>query len=166
MPRGPEFFRQLSEQLLEQLEEHARQPGRTGDQVHEWLAERGVTTSRSSVYRWFQDFRLEDRTRRASEVAAGYLRVAEESDPQAVTQASLRKFNELVFDALVQGDGELSTGDLMKLSIALKTGLGAQQIVNELRRVGREEMAKLQGEAKRRAITPEDIERVSKAVFG
>lgn len=166
MPRQPEFFRSLNEQLLEQLEEYARQPGRTGDEVHEWLTERQVQTSRSSVYRWLQDFRLEDRTRRASEVARQYLAAAQEADPQALTEASLRKFNELVFDALANGERELSTGDLMKLSVALKTGLNAQQLVHDLRRIGREEMAKLSGEARTRQITAEDIERVSKAVFG
>jgi hypothetical protein len=79
MPRSPDFFRQLNEQLLEQLEEYARQPGRTGDEVLEWLTDRKVQTSRAAVYRWLQDFRLEDRTRRAGEVARMYLDAARES---------------------------------------------------------------------------------------
>ena len=37
MPRSPDFFRQLNEQLLEQLEEYARQPGRQGEEVVEWV---------------------------------------------------------------------------------------------------------------------------------
>jgi hypothetical protein len=90
MPRSPDFFRNLTEQRLEELEEFARQPGRTGSEVHEWLKGHGVQTSERSVYRWLQDFRLEDRTRRASEVARTYLDAAREADPAAIAEASLR----------------------------------------------------------------------------
>jgi hypothetical protein len=161
--RAPDFFRQLNEQLLEQLEEFARQPGRQGDELLQWLEEHGVKTSRSAVYRWLQDFRLEDRTQRASQVARSYLEAARQSDPTAVSQAALQKFQELLFDKLVETD-ELSTGDLMKLSIAMKTGLNAQQIIGELKtRFDQAAKALTDG---RRAITNEDIAAVRKAVFG
>lgn len=165
MSRSPDFFRQLNEQLLEQLEEFARQPGRTGDEIVEWLDSRQILASRSAVYRWWQDFKLEDRTRRASEVAKSYLATIGETDPSAITQASLRKFNEMIFDTLASGD-ELSTSDLMKISIALKTGLNAQQLVNELKDKGRQQLESLKATAKEKVITPEMIESVSKAVFG
>jgi Fe2+ or Zn2+ uptake regulation protein len=133
MPRSPDFFRQLNEQLLEQLEEYARQPGRTGDEVLEWLTDRKVQTSRAAVYRWLQDFRLEDRTRRAGEVARMYLDAARESDPHAVTEASLRKFEELVFDHLVSTD-ETDAKDLFFVAQAMKTGLGSRKELVEMKR--------------------------------
>jgi hypothetical protein len=132
MARSPDFFRSLNEQLLEQLEEYARQPGRTGDEVFAWLTERKVQTSRSAVYRWLQDFRLEDRTRRASEVARSYLEAAREADPQAVSEASLRKFEELVFDHLVSTDAT-DAKELMFIATAMRTGLGSRKELLDLR---------------------------------
>lgn len=133
MPRGPDFFRQLTEQTLEALEEYARQPGRTGDEAHDWLAERAVKTSRSAVYRWFQDFRLEDKTRRAAEVAKGYLAAAREADPASVTEASLRKFEELVFDWTVQAE-DPNAQELLFIANAMKSGLGSRRELVDLRR--------------------------------
>jgi len=165
MARSPEFFRQLSEQLLERLEEYARQPGRTGDEVHAWLRDQGVATSRAAVYRWLQDFRLADRTRRASETARAYLDAAREADPTAVTEASLRKFEELVFEHLAGADQD-NAGGLLKIALAMKAGLGSRKDVIELKAMGRERMQALANQASKRAITAEDIQRVSKAVFG
>lgn len=165
MPRQPEFFRQMNEQLLEQLEEFARQPGRIGDEVVEWLTKNKVAASRSAVYRWLQDFRLEDQTRRASEIARTYLDAAREADPHAVTEASMRKFEEMVFDWMASTEAA-DAKDLMFIASAMKTGLGSRKNLIELKRLGQEQLGKLAGEAKKRQITPEDIERVSKAVFG
>jgi hypothetical protein len=131
--RAPDFFRNLTEQLLEQLEEVARQPGVKGDEVLAWLEAHGVKTSRSAVYRWLQDFRLEDRTRRASEVARSYLDAAREADPQAVSEASLKKFEELVFDYLV-GAEAADAKDLMFIASAMRTGLGSRKELLDLRK--------------------------------
>jgi hypothetical protein len=163
--RSPDFFRQMNEQLMEQMEEFARQPGRQGDEVLEWLEKQGVKTSRTAVYRWLQDFRLEDRTRRASEVARTYLDAAREADPMAVSQASLQKFQELLFDKLVENN-ELSTGDLMKISIALKTGLNSQQLIGELRTRFDAEMGKIRAATKDGKISAEAIAEAGKRIFG
>ena len=163
--RQPDFFRQLNEQALEAMEEYARQPGRTGDEVFDWLEARKVKTSRSAVYRWLQDFRLEDRTRRASETARVYLDAARQGDPHAVTEASLRKFEELVFDFMVNAE-EPDAKDLMFVASAMKTGLGSRKELIELNKHGREVMGKLAGEARRRTLTAEDIEAAAKVVFG
>src|SRR5687768_10261103 len=116
MPRDPDFFRRLNEQLLEQLEEHARQPGRTGDEVFDWLTEREVKTSRSAVYRWLQDFRLEDRTRRAAVLSDTLVTAAKESGGLAIQDAALLQLSHLIFDAAVNTDG-VSADDLNSLSL-------------------------------------------------
>lgn len=165
MARGPDFFKQMTQAQIDALEEFARHPGKTVDDVAGYLADQQVRTSRSAVHRWLQDFRLWDRNNRAKEIARSYMQAAAGEDDSAIADASLRKFNELLFETLASGD-ELDTGDLLKISVALKTGLGARQLVNELKARGIAQLNELKGQATRRAITPEDIERVSKAVFG
>lgn len=165
MPRSPDFFKQLTAETLGELEEFARQPGRTVDECAGWCQDKAIQTSRSAVGRWLQDFRLADQNARAKELAAEYLRTASGGDATSITEASLRKFNELVFTALASGE-ELAPGELMKLSIALKTGLNAASLIENMKRDGREQMEKLKGQAKQKTITPEMIEACSKAVFG
>lgn len=164
MPRSPDFFRSLNEQLLEQLEEFARQPGQTGDKVLDWLSGEGIKASRSAVYRWLQDFRLEDRTRRASETARAYLDAARASDPQAVTEASLRKFEELVFDHLV-GTDATDAKDLMMIASAMKQGLGSRKDLIELRKQQAEAVKTAEAAAKSGASAA-DVVGVIKTALG
>lgn len=165
MMRQPDFFRQMNEQLVEQLEEYARQPGRTGNDVLDWLTERQVKTSRSAVYSWLQDFRVEWRHRRATDAARQYLDAARSSDPTIVTEAALKKFEELVLEYMMSAE-ESDAKDLMFIASAMKTGLGSRKDIIELKRKGREQMEQLASTAKQKQITPEMIEQVSKAVFG
>jgi len=173
MARSPDFFRQLrggpdrvdGAPSLEELEEFGSQDGITGPECLRWLTKRNVSTSRAAVARWLQDFKLEYKTRRASEVARSCLATAREGDPLAVTEATLVKMEEAVFEKLVSGD-ELSAGELKDLSTAMGTRLKSRRELLDQRRIGRDELGKLAGESKKRQITAEDIERVSKAVFG
>jgi hypothetical protein len=165
MARGPDFFKQMSVEQIDALEEFARHRGKSVDDVTGYLADLQIRTSRSAVGRWLQDFRMWDRSNRAKEIAKSYMQAAAGDDDAAVADASLRKFNELLFETLASGE-ELDTGDLLKISVALKTGLGARQLVNDIKTRGVAQLNELKGEANKRAITAEDIERVSKAVFG
>lgn len=163
MARSPDFFRQLTEQLLEQLEEFARQPGRTGDEVQAWLTQHKVQASRSAVYRWLQDFRLEDRARRAGDVAKAYLAAAREADPVAVTEASLRKFEEMVFDWMVSSDG-VDAKDLMFIASAMKTGLGSRKEVLELKRRQQDALAAAEKQAKAGATGADVVKTIKQAL--
>lgn len=132
MARGPDFFKQMSVEQIDALEEYARHPGRTVDDVAGYLQDAGVKTSRSAAGRWLQDFRIWDKQQRAADVAKRYLDVARGSDPTAVTEASLRKFEELVLERLMAGD-ELTADELAKLSQAMRAGLGSRKDILELR---------------------------------
>ncbi len=161
----------LNEQALEALEEFARQPGRQGDEVLEWLGGRGVKTSRTAVYRWLQDFRLEDRTKRSSEVARSYLEAAREADPQAVSEASLKKFEELVFDYLV-GAEEADAKDLMFIASAMRTGIGSRKELLDLRKKVQELESRMNaaktnlGKELAGVIPQERIDAAGKRIFG
>lgn len=163
MPRSPDFFRQLNEQTLEALEERARQPGVKLDEIVSWLNMNGVEASRSAVGRWWQDFRLEDRTRRAHEVARQYLATARETDPTAVTEASLRKFEELVFEALSSGD-ELDSGELLKLAMAMKAGLGSRKEIVELRRQQVEAVKEAEAAARSGGTAADVVDTIKRAL--
>ncbi|MGN6727957.1 MAG: phage protein Gp27 family protein [Tepidisphaeraceae bacterium] len=166
MARQPDFFRQMNEQLLEQLEEYAREPGRYGTEVLQWLTERGVKTSRSAVYNWFEDWRMEERNRRATDMARDYLAAAKAADPTAVSEAALMKFEELVLEHLMSAESG-DAGELMKIAVAMKTGAGTRRELLELKQRGNAELDKLKKAATaKRQITAEDIENVRKKVFG
>ncbi len=130
--RAPEFFRQLNEQTLEALEEYARQPGRMGDAVQAWLAERGVTASRSAVYRWLQDFRMEDDSRRTAAMARAKLASIADGDAQAVSEAAMRLLDDRVLGVLAEGE-VLSAKELLALSGTIQTGLRSRRELLDLR---------------------------------
>jgi hypothetical protein len=133
MPQPFKVETSLPRDELDQLQAFVRAEYRSVDQVFEWLQAHGFTGTRSSAGRWLQDFRLEDSTRRASEIARQYLDVLRESDPDAVREASAKKFDELVFDFLVNGS-EKDASDLREIAAAMKTGVGFRRENEELRR--------------------------------
>jgi hypothetical protein len=134
MARGPDFFKLMTAEQISALEEYARHPGKTIDDVAGYLQDQGVPASRSAVGRWRQDFLLWDRQQRAANVARSYLDAARSSDPTAVTEASLRKFEELVLERLMSGD-DMSGDELAKLAQAMRAGIGSRKEVIDLRRM-------------------------------
>jgi ribonuclease D len=171
MARAPEFFRQINEQLLEQLEEYARQPGRKGDEVLAWLEARDVKTSKSAVYRWLQDFRMEDDSRRTAAMARARLATVAEGDSQAVSEASMRLLEDRVLGVLADGE-PLSAKELQALSFTIGNGVKSRRLLIDLRDQVRELETKLKNasdqvdEAFKGKVRPEDIAAARKAIFG
>lgn len=169
MPRAPDFFAELSADELKLLEAFAREPGRTVDQCVDWLEAHGVTqVSRSAVGRWKQKFDANDKLRAASELAADVLETAKQSGSVGIGDAATHTLSQLLFESLLrmQGQDQVKSGELLKLSMALKNAMQTKSEIDELRAKGREQMEQLKSAAKARAITPEMIDQVSKAVFG
>jgi hypothetical protein len=171
MPRQPDFFRQINEQLLEQLEEFARQPGCKGDEVLAWLESHSVKTSKSAVYRWLQDFRMEDDSRRTQALARAKLATIAEGDSQAVSEASLRLLDDRLLGVLANGE-ELSPKELLAMSAAVNNGLKSRRELIDLREQVRQLETKLKNasaqvdEAFKGKVRPEDIAAARKAIFG
>jgi hypothetical protein len=115
----------LSAAELEQLEAFSREPGRTVDEVWEWLQARGYTMSRSSAGRWFAEFRQREaveRMRSGGSLAKAFMEAAKDSGGVAVSDAAVLQVAQLVFEAAAdaQGSGKVSTEDLANMALALQ----------------------------------------------
>jgi hypothetical protein len=168
MPRSPDFFTQLSRDELDALEAYAREPGRTVDGCHEWLLGHGFTASRSAVGVWKKRFDAEDRIAQASRLAGNIMATAKAEGAAGIGEAATHTLSQLLFEQLLrlQTSADVDSGELMKLSISLGNAMKTQNVVNELKRQGREQMEQLATAARQKQITPEMIQSVSKAVFG
>lgn len=121
----------LNAEQLAELEAWSREPGRTIDQTHEFLLAKGFTLSRTAVANWKEQFDGEDKIRRAAAISHGFLAAGKESGATDIASASLLRFQQMVFEHLV-GSTDADAGDLMRLSIALKTAVQAGQHIEEL----------------------------------
>lgn len=163
MARGPDFFKAMTQEQIDALEEYARHPGKSVDDVTGYLADAHVRASRSAVGRWLQDFRLWDRQQRAADVARQYLEAARSSDPTAVTEASLRKFEELLLERLMSGE-ELDGDELAKIAQAMRAGIGSRKDVIELKRQQADAVKTAEAAAKSGASATDVVATIKKAL--
>lgn len=165
-----EVHTQLTAAELEELEAFAREPGRTVDEIHQWLLERGFTMGRSSAGRWMTEYRKElqaQRMGRSAELAAAIKGAVTGGDFGNVADAAVMQLTQVIFEQVTQLDaeGKVKSGDLLNMAIALRQAVGSkQQILKMVAEKFDKEAGKLAGQ--RRAITSEDIAEVRKAVFG
>lgn len=133
MSRPHKVHELLDRKELDELESFVRnKPGCTVDQAHDWLLSAGYTISRGAVHNWKRQFDAEDEVRRAAEVSRAYLDLGKEVGAADVAQASLQKFQQILFAHLLdKGAGD--AGELMKLSISLKTAVQAGRHIEKLR---------------------------------
>jgi Asp-tRNA(Asn)/Glu-tRNA(Gln) amidotransferase C subunit len=106
MARGPDFFRKMTQAQIDALEEFARHPGKTVDEVAGHLQDQQVATSRSAVGRWLQDFRLWDRSNRAAERRAKYMELSDKLDPGGTAKAIHRILSERIAELAMDADDE------------------------------------------------------------
>jgi hypothetical protein len=166
MPRSPDFFSQLCSDELNKLEAFAREPKATVDRVHEYLLAKGFLASRSAVGRWFKGFKERDRQSVAAEIADAIYSAQGDGATADIAGAVNLQIVQRLQSFLLKGGDKLPVGDLLKASMALGTITNAQVKLNDIKARGREQMQQLATAAKQRQITPEDIERISKKVFG
>jgi hypothetical protein len=147
MNRGPEFFKQMTREQVDQLERFADAPGRTAEECRSWLADLGVEVPSSTMYRWFQDFRAWAESVRRGEFCRALID-AKNTDPDAVHEATLQLLDAAVLDKLVSGE-PLTPKDLKELAATRSVSSKERA---ELRRVRAENAAAkkaiAEGEAK------------------
>jgi hypothetical protein len=138
MPRHFKVHELLDERSLEELRAFAREPGRTIDDLHHWLLERGYSLSRSAVGNWklmFDRELMEERMRRSGEFARALVNAAETSDAVAVADAALLQLSQVVFEqsARLQEEGQLDARVVLNWTKALRNLVGSKGGVEELK---------------------------------
>lgn len=170
MPRQPDFFEQLTAEVLGALESFAREPGVTVDDCVDWLGSRKIDASRSAVARWKKRFDAEDKFRASNEVARGLVEAAKNQGTVAISDAATLQLSQMLFEQLlkIQAAGEVSTKELFGASMALKNVIAAKGHVDELREKFDQEMRKLEGTARTadQIFTPERVAEARKRIFG
>lgn len=153
MSRPHRVHELLDRKELDALEAFVRdKPGCTVDQAHDWLLTRGYTLSRGAAHNWKRQFDAEDNVRRAAEISRSYLDVAKHAGAADIAAASLQRFQQILFDHLL-GAEEADAGELMKLSISLKTAVQSGRQIEEFRKeVAEREQAAVE-KAERQAKT-------------
>lgn len=123
---------------LAELETFAREPGRTIDECHQWLQERGFTLSRDAVYNWkfaFDQELTKLRFSRSSELAGVIRAAAKESGAVGVADATLETLVHVLFEqsSMLQSDGRIDSADLANLTLGLKRIVGTKMGIEKLR---------------------------------
>lgn len=145
----------LNARELEDLNVLARDRSKTIDDLHEWLLAKGYTLSRGAVGNWKQSFDeelLQERFRRSGDFARSVVEVAKQG-AVAVSDAALLQLTQVLFEqtAKLDGDGKLDPGELLQLSMALKTAVGTKQGIEKLRVEMRQREAEALAEAQKTA---------------
>jgi hypothetical protein len=129
---------ELSREELEQFKEFIRERNyaRSIDECHEWIQARGYTGGRTAVWNWVQRFAMEDQYRASSEMANAMVETAKHQGVVAISDATALQIQSMIFqkglDAQVKGD--LSTKDLLGLSLAFKTVVAGKRGVEQLKK--------------------------------
>lgn len=172
MPSHFKVHELLSREELDELEAFAREPGRTVDECHQWMLERGFTLSRSAVGTWKREFDsqlMSERLSRSSELAKALKATANESGATAIADAAVTQLCQVVFEqsSMLEANGQIDPLDVMRLTRSLKNLTGTKRDVELLlaEKFDRE-MKEKQTKRPGGVVTPEDIAAARKAIFG
>jgi hypothetical protein len=159
----------------EEFEKYARDPGRSIDELENWLASHGYVVSRGAVWNWKQEFDkqvMAERFSRSSELARAIKGAVSSNDFEAVADAAAMQLTQVVFEqaAKLEQDGELDPLDVQRMTRSLANLVGSKQkLIAMLAEKFDKEASKLVAAAngaQKRQITQADIDEVRKAVFG
>lgn len=159
---------------LAAFEAFARPPGRTVDECHQWLLERGYTLSRSAVASWKASFTarcLQERFSRSSELASALTSAAAGGGFEEVATAAKMQLTNVVLEQVscLEQDGKIDPLDIQRMTRSLANLVNTEERQRKMmaEKFDREVAAKQAGrEPSRRGLTQEDIDEVRKAVFG
>lgn len=150
MPKHFKVHELLDRKELDQLEEFAREPGRTVDEVHEWMQARGYTLSRSAAHTWLKQFLAIERFRSSNEVARTILDAAQK-DVVAQADAAILQMGQMLFEQMLklQQDGQLTSKDVWAMSASLKNTITSGRHLEKLRAETEEKQKRAVAEAEK-----------------
>jgi hypothetical protein len=168
MPRHHKVHELLDRAELDGLEEFAREPGRTVDEVHEWMQAKGLVIGRTACWNWLANFTIEDRFRASNDVARTLLDAAKEKDTVAISDAATLQLSQMLFEQLsrLQVEGQVQTKELWAASMTIKNLLDSKKKSEDLRQRFDQQMQAVAAKRPDGAITKDDIAEARKAIFG
>lgn len=115
----------LSASELEELETFAREPGRTHEEILEWLQGRGFTVGRSSVGRWKQDFDqrlIAERMSGAGGLAKAFMDAARDGGGLQIPDAATLQLAQMIFEtsARLAASGDVEPSELNQMALSLQ----------------------------------------------
>lgn len=139
-----EVHNQLKADELQELEAFAREPGRTVDEIHQWLLERGFTMGRSSAGRWMTAFRKQlqaERFGRSADLARAIEGAINREGIEAVAKGASKQLLQVVFEqaSMLEAEGKVDPLDVQRWSRSLKTLIESERHTLKLR----EELAQM-----------------------
>jgi hypothetical protein len=146
----------LSSSELEELEGFAREPGRTIDECHAWLGQRGHELARSSVGTWKRalDQRvMAERMSGAGRMAAAFMDAASADGGLKITDAAVMTIAQMIFErgAALQAEEQIDPHDLSTLALAMQRLMLAKSRLEETRSEFQERERKAVEEASKAA---------------
>jgi hypothetical protein len=133
MPKHFKVHELLDRSELDQLEEFAREPARTGQECHEWMLARGYVIGLTAMKNWKAEFLIQDRFRASNEVARSLIEAAKEKGVASIADAAGLQIGQMLFEAMVTGQerGDVAIRDLVNLSAGLKNVItGSRHLEN------------------------------------
>lgn len=155
MPRHFKVHELLDRSELDQLEEFAREPGRTVDACHEWLQARGYVISRTAVGAWKSEFLVQDKFRAGNAVARSLIEATREEGVEQIADAASVQIGQMLFEAMIRGQesGAVETKDLLLMSASLKNIITGSRHLEKLKQEVRD----------RQQLAVAEAEKVAKA---
>lgn len=173
MSRHHKVHELLTADELAELEAFAREPGRTIDECHQWLLERGYTLSRGAVGNWKQKLDeqvMSERMSRNGELARA-MKAAVEKDGgfDDVANAALLQLVQVTFEqsSRLEAEGKLDPIDVMRMTRSLRNLIGGKaEHTKTLAAKFDREMDERQKKRPGGALTAEDILEARRQIFG
>ncbi len=170
MPRHFKIHELLDAADLAALEEFAREPARTVDQVHEWMLAKGLTLARSSAGTWLRNFLIRDQFKDASDAAKNLVESLKDKGVVDLADATTTLICQKNFEFLIRArqDGEISAKELREIAAGNKNVVQTKGLIETVKEEMQirfdQQMATVQKKAT--GITAEDIAEARKAIFG
>lgn len=124
----------LNRAELDELENFAREPGRTIEKCQTWLEGRGFVVKRSAVHRWKQQFDLGESFDSSNDLAKVVMAAAKSEDTISMSEAAALQLAQMIFEssAQLQLNGTASPSEIRRLSSGLRNVVGSKAVLQDV----------------------------------
>lgn len=162
----------LSRVELDALEQYAREPGLTVNDIRGWMQDHGHSISRDAAWNWKKEFDglvMQERFARSGELARAIKGAVDQQSFGDVADAAVMQLTQVVFEqaSQLEANGEIDPLDVQRMTRSLRNLVGSKSdLVKLLAEKFDREMKKQLGASPERKLTAEQITAAGKAIFG